>query len=255
MNALVKATTHELWSYEEAEKRSKVICMTELCPKAYKNKPADAMIAIMSGQEIGLSPMQALSAIAIINGRASLWGDAMLALCLSSGLLEDIDETIEGNVATCTVLRKGMKTAKKRTFSIDDAKNAGLWNKSGPWTLYPKRMLQLRARAFALRDLFPDVLGGIPCAEEMRDVEQVVQEATPIVAQDTSTKSASQRLNAILGSDEDYLMECLELAEHKKTRQELLDLYAEAKKNGLAEQSLSTLAELSKKIITEKSLL
>jgi hypothetical protein len=54
-------------------------------------------------------------------------------------------------------------------FSVADAKRAGLWGKSGPWTQYPRRMLQLRARGFALRDAFPDVLKGLVTAEEAQD--------------------------------------------------------------------------------------
>jgi hypothetical protein len=53
---------------------------------------------------------------------------------------------------------------------MDDAKAAGLQGKQGPWTQYPKRMRQMRARAFALRDVFPDVLRGLPVAEEVMDI-------------------------------------------------------------------------------------
>ena len=52
---------------------------------------------------------------------------------------------------------------------MEDAQKAGLQGKSGPWSQYPKRMRQMRARAFALRDVFPDVLRGMPIAEEVMD--------------------------------------------------------------------------------------
>jgi hypothetical protein len=52
---------------------------------------------------------------------------------------------------------------------MDDAKAAGLLGKQGPWSQYPKRMRQMRARGFALRDVFPDVLKGMPVAEEVMD--------------------------------------------------------------------------------------
>jgi hypothetical protein len=55
---------------------------------------------------------------------------------------------------------------------MDDAKAAGLMGKQGPWTNYPKRMRQMRARGFAVRDVFPDVLKGIPVAEELMDYEE-----------------------------------------------------------------------------------
>jgi hypothetical protein len=71
--------------------------------------------------------------------------------------------------AVCQTSRKGKDANVVGRFSVADAKRAGLWGKSGPWTQYPKRMLQLRARGFALRDAFPDVLKGLVTAEEAQD--------------------------------------------------------------------------------------
>ncbi|NBS88279.1 MAG: hypothetical protein EBS60_09435, partial [Verrucomicrobia bacterium] len=123
----------------------------------------------------------------IIDGRPTIWGDAALALVEASGLLIKIEERIEhtgisgdgqvpnsqnGNdvirsiTAICQVLRSGRSEPITRTFSIEDAKRAGLWQKPGPWTDYPDRMLMMRARAFALRDAFPDVLMGLYLREE-----------------------------------------------------------------------------------------
>ena len=62
---------------------------------------------------------------------------------------------------------------ERRTFSQNDAEIAGLWSKAGPWKQYPKRMLQMRARAFCLRDLFPDVLKGLAVAEEVVDYVEI----------------------------------------------------------------------------------
>lgn len=58
----------------------------------------------------------------------------------------------------------------ERTFSEAAARRANLWGKSGPWQQYPERMLQMRARAFALRDVFCDVLRGLGSAEEQGDI-------------------------------------------------------------------------------------
>jgi hypothetical protein len=72
-------------------------------------------------------------------------------------------------VATCTAIRVGAEPVV-RSFSVEDAKKAGLWGKAGPWQQYPKRMLQMRARGFAVRDAFPDVLRGLITAEEAADI-------------------------------------------------------------------------------------
>jgi len=59
---------------------------------------------------------------------------------------------------------------------------------------YPLRMLQMRARAYALRDAFADVMKGISVAEEMQDAVYVDQSmATPSPAQgETSGSSHAQ---------------------------------------------------------------
>ncbi|WP_211260734.1 recombinase RecT [Pseudoxanthomonas dokdonensis] len=143
---------------------------SDLVPKDFKGKPANCLIAMQWGAELGLKPLQAVQNIAIINGRPALWGDAVIALVRSSPLCEYITESDDGKAATCRVKRRG-EPEEVRIFSMDDAKAAGLAGKQGPWTQYPKRMRQMRARAFALRDVFPDVLKGMPIAEEIMDIQ------------------------------------------------------------------------------------
>jgi hypothetical protein len=144
--------------------------------------PPQVLIALQMGAEIGLPPMQALKNIAVINGRPTIWGDALLAIAYSKGLIEDINETIttqnDDTIATCTIKRRGNTTPTTRTFSSVDARRAGLWGKSGPWTQYPNRMLQMRARGFALRDAVPDALGGFTLAEEAQDIIEVTATTT-----------------------------------------------------------------------------
>jgi hypothetical protein len=160
---------------DEVFKLADFISKSDFFP-SWKNKPHDAAVAILFGQSLGLSWGHSLLNIAVINGRPTVWGDAMLALCKQSPLWEDFDEDFDEKsmTAICMVKRKGQKE-QVRTFSQKDAERAGLWGKVGysgkptPWVLYPKRMLQMRARAFALRDVFPDVLQGLGCAEEVMD--------------------------------------------------------------------------------------
>lgn len=145
---------------------------SSLVPRDYAGKPENIMLAVQMGSELGLAPMQALQNIAVINGRPAVWGDAMLALCKShplwGGALERIEGEGDNAAAACEVHRKGDNPVIAR-FSVEDAKRAGLWGKAGPWQSYPKRMLQMRARGFALRDAFPDALRGLISAEEAAD--------------------------------------------------------------------------------------
>ena len=151
---------------------AEVVSKSALVPQAYQGKQANCLVAIQWGQEIGLNPMQSLQNIAVINGKPSLYGDALLALARSDNRCVGVEEKMDGETAVCTVKRRHIDGSIEdivRTFSKDDAVKAKLWNKAGPWQQYPNRMLQMRARGNALRDSFPDVLKGLITAEEARD--------------------------------------------------------------------------------------
>jgi len=166
---------------ESAWRLSEVIAASGMAPKTYGTDPNKIMVGMLAGLEIGLTPFAALQSIAVINGNPSLWGDGALALIQASNLLEDMDETDDGHTATCTMKRAGRATAIVRTFSMDDAKKAGLVGKAGPWTQYTRRMRQMRARSIAMRDGFADVLKGLRIAEEVRDYADFA-DATPRAA-------------------------------------------------------------------------
>ena len=175
----------------EAIEFSKMLAESSMVPRAYQGKPQDIMVCVQWGYELGLAPMQALQNIAVINGKPSVYGDAMAALVQASAVCEGIDETMENEgtpnpTAVCVARRKGRNPVIAK-FSVEDAKRAGLWGKQGPWTAYPKRMLQMRARGFALRDAFPDVLKGLISAEEAFDFPEEakprqLKNVTPIPA-------------------------------------------------------------------------
>lgn len=167
----------------EAIEFSNMLSRSQMVPKNYQNKPEDVLVAVQWGYEIGLAPLQALQNISVINGKPSVYGDAAMALVQASPVCEDVQETIEGDgtsnpVAICKVKRRGRSEVISK-YSVEDAKRAGLWGKQGPWTQYPKRMLQMRARGFALRDAFPDVLKGLITAEEAQDMPVEEKDITP----------------------------------------------------------------------------
>lgn len=155
-------------------------------------------IIITMGAELGLSPMQAINNIAIINGKLAIWGDGMLAVVRNSGKLElfkesfskEKDETITAYTrkemqekfytddykAVCRLKREGYDE-QVYDFSVKDAKIASLWSFSStkpsfsPWYKYPDRMLRMRARSWALRDNFTDYLNGLYAIEEAQDIQ------------------------------------------------------------------------------------
>ena len=166
---------------------------------------ANIGVAILWGRELGLSPMASLNGIAVIKGTPSVWGDALPGLCYSAGVIEDHIETWEGvgedRVAICRVKRKGQTAYHEQRFSAADARRAGLWSKD-TYKAYPDRMLMNRARAFAFRTKFADVLRGLPVAEELQDYPQVTTEH-PQVAVVNDGRSKSERLAEKLSQPEE----------------------------------------------------
>jgi len=175
MNDLVDLSPKSL---DEAMKLAEILADSSIVPKDFIGKPGNVLVAIQWGMELGLKPMQAMQNIAVINGRPSLWGDAVMALVLASPLCEYIDEWEENGTAFCKVKRRG-KPEDIQRFGDAEAQKAGLSGKQGPWSQYPQRMKKMRARSFAIRDNFADVLKGIQLAEEVMDFPAGEKDITP----------------------------------------------------------------------------
>lgn len=145
--------------------------------------PGQAFMVLAAGLEAGLGYYATIKSVFLVNMRATIFGDGAMALCVGSPACEAILESVAGDgdalEARCEARRKGWPSPVVRTFSVADAKKAGLWGKGGPWTNYPKRMLAMRARAFALRDAFPDVLMGLGITEEVEDIPPTITSGLP----------------------------------------------------------------------------
>lgn len=176
-------------SFEEAWRIAGALAASGMTPKDI-NTQEKVLAVIMAGAEIGMAPFQSLQSFAVINGRPALWGDGMLATVRKFGV--KVDERFVDGVAVCTVTRSDTNEEITRTFSEADAVRAGLWKKQGPWTTYPQRMLQMRARAWALRDGCADMLRGMKMAEEAQDVEVIADEPVP---EQTINSSQAKKAN------------------------------------------------------------
>lgn len=144
-----------------------------------------AVVAMIHGNRLGLDPLAAVQGIAVVNGRPTLWGDQLAAAVKGSSVYggERVEYIGAGDDAGVrfTTWRKGHEDEPTvETFSVRDAKRAGLWGKTGPWTQYPRRMLFNRARAFAYRTAFPDALMGMRFREEEEDATPTPSAPVPI---------------------------------------------------------------------------
>lgn len=154
-------------------------------PKSFQN-PHQVVMGMQILRQLGLPEIAGLSKLAIINGSFSLWGEAPLGLVFGRNILAEFSEfwfdkdyqkicfenkNLNAEVfgAYCYSERRDFDRRVERVFTVDDAKAAGLFGKSGPWQTYRKRMLQMKARGWALKDVAPEILLNVSQAEYDHD--------------------------------------------------------------------------------------
>lgn len=151
----------------------------EAIPAAYEKLPENKrlgqmVVAVMKGLELGMTPLRALQFIYVVNGIPTLYGDAIPAFVMGSGLVEDWQESFEGTgddrVAIVRAKRRGVASYMERRFSVKDAAGQKLLGKTGPWQHSRDRMKMIRARTYLARDLFADALHGLGVKEEQEDI-------------------------------------------------------------------------------------
>lgn len=156
-------------------KLAEKIAGTDFVPKALRGKPEAVMAAMLAGHEAGISPMQALAKIHIIEGRPAMSSELMVALVMRQGhelYFEDVSST----KVTAVGRRREWpdRAPTKVTWTLDDARTAGLLGKQ-VWKSYPRAMLRARATGELCRMMFPDVLAGISYTiEEVTDMGDAV---------------------------------------------------------------------------------
>lgn len=165
-------------------------------PAHFRTLVARVAIAISFGKKFGMDPLTSLKWVYVVNNVPSLWGDAVPGVVRNELRKrgDDYEETRtysgQGDARAVVVAIKhtrkdGKITESSETFSMADAKKADLTGKN-PWKASPDRMLLHRARTYALRNLFPDIMMGLAVYEEQDDIAEM-----QVV---TERKSLDQRL-------------------------------------------------------------
>ena len=175
----------------QVEELSRVIAGTEFVPTAFRGRPAAVGAAILAGREIGIGPMTSLQHLHVIEGRPSMSAQLMRALVQAAGHRIRI---VESTSTRCVLAgqRRGDDEGTTVTFTMDDAKRAGL-DRRPNWAKYPRAMLVARATGELCRLIFADVLGGITLAtEEAGDVVEDWTEPSDPVPPPKTVKRASR---------------------------------------------------------------
>ena len=155
--------------FERAEQIAVRLSKSTLLPSALRGKPADLAVIMITGHELGLSPMQALRGLHVVEGRPVLSADLIVGLvkkhpaCKYFRLVESTDER-----ATYETMREGEPEPTRITWTIQQAAKAGLTGRQN-WKAHPAAMLRARASAALARAVYPDVAMGIYDPDEALD--------------------------------------------------------------------------------------
>jgi hypothetical protein len=153
------------------------LCRTSFVPKHFQGKPAETAAAILTGFELGLSPMAAVRSIFIIGGTPGMYAKAMVAVVQAQGHEVWAEEQSDERVVVCG-RRKGSATVVSTMWDRARVMKAKLTG-NAKYQESPQQMMVARGQAEICRQIASDALHGIPYSvEELDDMPPVVATAT-----------------------------------------------------------------------------
>jgi len=182
-----------------AYKLAKVLFAGQLLPSSIKS-PEAALTIIAAGRELGLTAMQSIQGIYIVDGKLSLSTKLRVALIWRSGVCEYFN-MLQSNEkeATFETKRVGASAPMKLSYTIEDAVRAGLAKKNN-WVTNPKPMLRWRCIGQLCDLAYPDVIGNMTAEEG--DEETIpsgpAKSRSEILADSLSGMPPSVTVNAVI---------------------------------------------------------
>lgn len=137
---------------------------TSFVPKDFRGKVEEATAAILTGAEMGLSPMASLRAIYVIHGTPGMYAKTMRAVVQSKGHEIWVHEATATRV-TVKGRRKGSDHVESSTWTMDRVKTAGLQS-NDQYRKNPQNMLMARATSEVCWLIASDALSGIAASVE-----------------------------------------------------------------------------------------
>lgn len=137
---------------------AEALAQSSLVPGSYRGKPANIVLAALAGRPFGWEPTMSMRSFHIIDGSPSMRPETQLALVRQAG--HSVTGETGPTGARVTGTRRDTGDTMTVSFTLEDAKRAGLLGRKGPWQQFPQSMCWARALSQLCRMLFPDVLLG-----------------------------------------------------------------------------------------------
>jgi hypothetical protein len=168
--------TGEMFRYASFLARSNLI------PKSLLGKPSDILVVLLKGRDLGLTPMQSIAGINVIDGKAEVGALTMVALIRKSGLCEEW-RLVHSDTkrAVFSTKRRGDSEFTIFEYTIEEAESAGLTTKGynpakSPWNTQRRTMLRRRCQSMLAREVYPDIVGGLYDHDELTEMRELETE-------------------------------------------------------------------------------
>lgn len=158
---------------------------------------------MLMARELGIPPMQALTSMSMIQGKVEVSPRLMNMMIRKAGHRLDILECSE---TSCKIKGTRHDTKEEYTcsYTIDEARKAGLVRSGGGWEKYASDMLFARCLSRLARRLFADVISSAYVEGEISDAEYV-DRAERVQLSGNSEKSS--RLQSVTDSKPEPVVE------------------------------------------------
>lgn len=205
--------------FEHSQRIAKMFASSELVPPHMRGKIADCLIAYAIAKRTREEPLVVLQNIYFVSGRAGWSATYMIAKANRSGAFSRrINWRIDGDgknlrvTAFATLADSGEPVEATASMAMAEAEG---WTKNPKYKSMPEQMLRYRSATMLIRLFAPEVMMGLPVADEidyaqargpapMRDVTPRTPAASLAAALDSIEQEADMTI-ATAGSDADNL--------------------------------------------------
>lgn len=150
---------------------------------------SQALVRLVVGQKLGLSPFEAMTGIYFVNGKLAMSASLLASLIKRSGRYDY--RVVELSNEQCVIRfferrGEGWEPIGESIFTLSDARRAGLVRPGSGWEKYPRNMLFARALSNGARWFCPDAILGSYELSELNGEGRLVEVIPVEVHQDES---------------------------------------------------------------------
>ena len=140
---------------------AKAVCQSDIIPTVYRGKPANILVAVGYGAPLGLTPMQSLQDISVINGKPTASASFIASHVRMAGHKLRVKKDEKALSVTATIVRSDdpdypISVTRDKAW----AQQMGLLNKDN-YRKQPLTMLTWRAITAVAREACPEILYGV----------------------------------------------------------------------------------------------